>query len=168
MKGPEDRVPLAGSERAALPGYRRLHPLDPATVIDVSVVLRPKSQDALSDSVAEMTVCPPQQRHYLSREQYIENYGTDAGDIRQVMEFAERYGLEVLNVDKAASTVRLSGTAEALRRAFGVELFLYRLGRPGASRSYRGRTGPIYIPAELEGIVQAVLGLDDRPQARRK
>jgi kumamolisin len=31
--------------------------------------------------------------------------------------------------------------------------------------TYRGRTGAILLPAELSGIVEAVLGLDSRPQA---
>src|SRR5262249_30663911 len=30
---------------------------------------------------------------------------------------------------------------------------------------YRGRTGPVYVPRSLDGIVEAVLGLDDRPAA---
>jgi kumamolisin len=30
---------------------------------------------------------------------------------------------------------------------------------------YRARSGPIYIPAELAPVVQAVMGLDDRPQS---
>ena len=32
--------------------------------------------------------------------------------------------------------------------------------------SYRGRTGPIYIPKELKNIVEGVHGLDNRPVAR--
>jgi kumamolisin len=32
--------------------------------------------------------------------------------------------------------------------------------------AYRGREGAVQIPAELDGVVTAVLGLDDRPQAR--
>jgi len=31
--------------------------------------------------------------------------------------------------------------------------------------TYRGRNGPISVPAELAGIVEGVFGLDDRPQA---
>jgi len=35
---------------------------------------------------------------------------------------------------------------------------------PGGS--YRGRTGAVHVPKELTGIVEAVLGLDDRPIAK--
>src|SRR6516162_1215078 len=32
--------------------------------------------------------------------------------------------------------------------------------------TYRGREGAVHLPADLVGVVQAVLGLDNRPQAR--
>ena len=35
-----------------------------------------------------------------------------------------------------------------------------------AGGTYRGRTGGIYLPAEWDGVVEAILGLDNRPQAR--
>ena len=46
--------------------------------------------------------------------------------------------------------------------AFGVDLqrFEYEGG------SYRGRVGAIQLPDELQGVVEAVLGLDDRPVAK--
>ena len=47
-------------------------------------------------------------------------------------------------------------------KAFDVELKRYE--HPGGS--YRGRTGPVHVPAEIADIVQGVFGLDDRPQAK--
>jgi kumamolisin len=46
--------------------------------------------------------------------------------------------------------------------AFGVDLqrFEYEGG------SYRGRVGAVQLPDELQGVVEAVLGLDDRPAAK--
>jgi kumamolisin len=35
-----------------------------------------------------------------------------------------------------------------------------------ADGAFRGRTGPIYVPADLDGIVQGIFGFDNRPQAR--
>jgi kumamolisin len=37
---------------------------------------------------------------------------------------------------------------------------------PGGATSHRVREGGLSIPAQLDGIVTAVLGIDDRPQAR--
>ena len=50
-----------------------------------------------------------------------------------------------------------------MSNAFGVQLEEYDHPEGG---TFRGRTGPIMIPAELDGIVVGVFGLDNRPQAR--
>ena len=58
--------------------------------------------------------------------------------------------------------MRLEGSAEDMQRAFGVKLEHYE--HQGCR--YRARTGSILIPADLAGSIEAVLGLDDRPQAK--
>jgi kumamolisin len=55
----------------------------------------------------------------------------------------------------------LSGTVAQFNAAFGVQL--QRMQH--ADCSYRGRTGGIELPSSLDGVVEAVLGLDSRPQA---
>ena len=54
----------------------------------------------------------------------------------------------------------LSGTLEALTRAFGVRL--QRMSFRG--REHRTRTGPVRVPADLAPIIEDVKGFDDRPQ----
>jgi kumamolisin len=51
-----------------------------------------------------------------------------------------------------------------MSQAFGVELRHYA---KSGQEPYRGRTGSIYIPKELDGIVVGVHGLDNRPVAKR-
>ena len=58
--------------------------------------------------------------------------------------------------------MKLEGTAANMMRAFEVKLDRYEHeGHP-----YRARTGGIQLPAELVDSVEAVLGLDNRPQAK--
>jgi kumamolisin len=59
-------------------------------------------------------------------------------------------------------TVILSGTVEQFNAAFSIELKQY--SHPDGT--YRGRVGAIQLPAELDGVIEAVLGLDNRPQAK--
>jgi kumamolisin len=76
--------------------------------------------------------------------------------------FAAKHGLIVAQENAARRTVVLSGTVEQFNAAFSV-----RLQQIAASGStYRGRTGAIQLPEELDGIVDAVMGLDNRPQAK--
>jgi kumamolisin len=59
-------------------------------------------------------------------------------------------------------TVILSGTVAQFSAAFSIQLNVY--SHPHGT--YRGRTGVIQLPAELDGVIEAVLGLDNRPQAK--
>jgi kumamolisin len=60
--------------------------------------------------------------------------------------------------------VRLSGSVGNLSSAFRVNLSRYQHERG----DFRGRTGPVYVPAELADVVVGVVGLDNRPQAQAR
>ena len=53
-------------------------------------------------------------------------------------------------------------TVAAMNEAFGVQLKEYQ--HPNGN--YRGRIGPVQIPAELQDVIEGVFGLDNRPQAK--
>lgn len=82
-------------------------------------------------------------------------------DFLELEGFAATHALRVSNYDMALHHAVLHGSLAALQDAFGVELKTYR-HRHG---HYRGRVGPVQVPAHWHDRVQAVLGLDTRPQA---
>ncbi len=90
--------------------------------------------------------------------------GTPAeqADVDAVWAFASQVGLEVVSVSLPARTVRLRGDVVTMNAAFGVTLAHYE---SATGYAYRGRTGSIYVPEQLDGVVVAVLGLDSRQQA---
>ncbi|MGA2663867.1 MAG: alkaline phosphatase family protein [Nitrososphaerales archaeon] len=160
------RVPLPGSERAPLPGARISGNVDPNETARVTLVLRP-SPAASARRTADLErmdreTALPRDRRYPSREEFAAEYGATGEQLVQVEGFARQFGLGVVEEDAARRSVVLSGTLAQLTEAFGVELKRYEHPR-GA---FRGRSGPINLPADLAPSVQAVLGLDDRPQAR--
>jgi kumamolisin len=54
-----------------------------------------------------------------------------------------------------------------MERAFGTSLRAVTSTAPDGTRlGHRERSGALHVPVQLDGIVTAVLGLDDRPQAR--
>ena len=159
MSASKRRVPLPGSERAALPSARAVGAADPRERIEVTVVLRPRTTG--EGVAAALSAQPPQTRQYLSRAELAAARGAAPEDVAQVEDFARAHGLEVVETNIARRSVVLAGTVAAFNAAFGVELQQY--DHPGGT--YRGRTGAIHVPEELVPIVQAVLGLDDRPQA---
>ncbi len=155
------RFALSGSDRQALPGARAVGKADPHERLEVTVLLRRRDADALHARVAKLHAgdadAPP-----LSHEEFERRHGADPADADAVRRFAEGHGLAVAHQHLARRTVVLTGTVAQFNAAFGVDLqrFEHEHG------SYRGRVGPVHLPAELQGAVEAVLGLDDRPVAR--
>jgi kumamolisin len=149
-----DRVPVPGSEREPLPGSRAVGDAPADEPIEVTVLVRRKQGTEDLPSPGFVT-------ERLSREEFDARYGADPADIQHVRDFADAYGLEVVEASTARRSVVLSGTVEQMSAAFGVDLREYE--HPAGA--YRGRTGPIYVPPELADVVVAVVGLDDRPQA---
>jgi kumamolisin len=144
------KVPLPGSERH--PVGTRVGPAQQNAVIEVSIILKPK----------EVVVIPPPGGPFLTREEFAARYSADAAAIERVKEFAAANGLTVAEVLPVRRTVKLSGTVEQMAKAFSVQLEHYTHNR----HTFRARTGTIALPADLADSIEAVLGLDNRPQAK--
>src|SRR5580700_426872 len=152
-------VQLTGSDRQALPGASLGPPVDPAERIDVTVITRRAAQ--LPRTAAGVP-------DRLSRDDLRQSYGSSTADQDQVAQILTGIdpGIEITSADPGSRRMTITGTAAALSAAFGTELSVVASQGPsGAEVTHRYRTGPLQIPAELGGIVEAVLGLDNRPQA---
>lgn len=153
--------PLKGSEREALAEAQAIGPADPHERLEVTVVLRAQAPEVLEQHLSRLTR-GERPGAPLSRAEFAAAHGASAADLAAVKKFAQAQGLSVVQEHSARRTLVLSGTVAQFDQAFGVELKHYQY--PGGT--YRGREGTIHIPPELAPIIQAVLGLDNRPQAR--
>jgi kumamolisin len=162
MASPSKRVPIPGSERTALSNARKAGPADPKEQIRVSLYLRPRRPVTTEAAAEAIAKSPATRRRHLSRDEFAAAFGADAADLTKVESFAKEHGLAVEHVDAARRLVVLSGTVAAMSKTFGVELSRY----VHPDGSYRGREGPVTIPADLDGVITSVHGLDDRPAAR--
>lgn len=153
--------PLRGSERQPLPGAQSVGKADPAERLEVTIVARGRAGSDLKERVSELAKGDARGSH-ISREDFARQHGADPADLAAIKTFADAHGLAVVQQDAGRRTVILSGTVAQFNAAFGVDLqhFEHEGG------SYRGRTGPVHLPDELHGVVEAVLGLDNRPVAR--
>lgn len=145
-----ERVALPGSERRPEESARVVGTPNLSEVIQVTVLLRrPKP-------IQPRAAAAP-----LSREEFAAEYGASPADAERVEEFAQQHDLTVVSVDLARRSIVLSGAIANMNEAFATQLKLYQSERG----VYRGRTGELYIPVELQDIVVGVFGLDNRPQA---
>jgi kumamolisin len=149
---------LGGSEREPLAGSHPIGPVNPEEPIEVTLYLRAPTTTNLSDLISEQI---QQKRPPLSREEYAATQSAAPEDIAKVEQFAREHGLMVVTTDPVRRRMVLAGTAAAMSAAFATQLQRYE--HPGGQ--YRGRSGPLHIPEELDQIVVGVFGLDNRPQA---
>ncbi|HET8980139.1 MAG TPA: S53 family peptidase [Solirubrobacteraceae bacterium] len=157
-----DRVPVPGSERQIDPGHSRIGDVDPQEEVQLTVYVRPQSPADWVDAEAER---PPAQRRRPTREEWASAHGASDADIAAVRSFAQDAGLTVAAVDPARRAVLLRGPLQAVTTAFGAQMegrFAPAEGAP----AYRGRKGPLTVPAALGDVITGVFGIDDRPQAR--
>ena len=155
------RRPLRGSERSPLPDSRLLGSADPDERLEVTVFVRAADRQGLEDRLQRLAKGEGAADR-LSRPEFARHHGAGRADLDAVRDFAESHGLAVVQEHSGRRTIVLAGTVAHFNDAFGVDLLRY--SHPDGT--YRGHRGPVQIPAELDGIVEAVLGLDDRPQAR--
>lgn len=162
MTAQQNKIDLKMSERAPLQGARLVGPADPNERMEVTVVLRRGPESANSfPSLAELGGKLPSEKRHLSRAEFAAAHGGHPDDVALLRAFAAQNNLQVVEENLARRSVVLSGTVRAFSQAFDVALSLFN----HPSGSYRGRTGPVRIPKELEGIIHGVFGLDNRRQA---
>jgi kumamolisin len=151
---------VTGSERKPVRGARLIHNAHPDQVVEVSIRLRSKSEAKHKQLRSDLE--KPGFKH-MSRTDFENTYGADPADLEKIKKFAQEFNLKIheTGTELARRTVILSGTVSNLQKAFNVELKEY--SHPKGN--FRGRTGPISVPAGYAEIVKGVFGLDNRPQA---
>ncbi|HEY2335485.1 MAG TPA: S53 family peptidase [Solirubrobacterales bacterium] len=149
----QGHVDLKGSSRPRKHEAERVRDVDPESRVEVTVTLRGPELPALD--VASQAI---------SRSDYEERYGASSADVEKVKATLQKFGLEVEEVSRAARSMRVSGTAAEMEKAFHPGLGVYRSPDHG---EFQGREDNLQIPADLEGLVTGVFGFDQRRVARR-
>jgi kumamolisin len=153
------RVVLKGSEKAPAENAVHVKATPAKAKVTVSVIVKRK-EPLKYNRRAGRSFGPVR----VSRAEYKKHHAADPGALKQVKAFAKEFDLKVEDDPTAAirRTVKLTGAAADIQKAFGVELNQKTID--GAE--YRVREGAINLPESLTGSVLAVLGLDNRPQAK--
>jgi kumamolisin len=151
----QSRSVLSGSEKPPVAGLLEKRPAAPQEKVTVSVIVRRKNPLGPANVSG---------RKRVTRADFKADHGADPAAVALVKRFAEEFDLKVQPGTPAPGrrTIKLTGSVANMQRAFGVSLSHATIG----GETYRVRDGSIHLPAELQGYVVAVLGLDNRPQAR--
>jgi kumamolisin len=154
----QQRIVIPGSEASHSGGGSWL-PVDPDHIVKATILIRrPPSAGDVGQRL--LSGSWPQ----LSRDQAETFLRVDPTDLAAVLAFVQNHGLTIVAENADARTVQVEGSAKQIGQAFGVEIS-ERIDPEG--HQYLSYQGALSVPAELSGVVEAVLGLDQRPVARR-
>jgi hypothetical protein len=155
----QPRVILPGSEKAAVPTAVKQKPTSPRSKLRVSVIV--KRKQPLKINLRGGRASGPVR---VTRAEYKKQHAAEPAAIALVRSFAREFNLKVEPdpTSVARRTIRLTGAAADMQKAFGVVLEQKTID----GVEYRVREGGIHLPASLLDSVVAVLGLDNRPQAK--
>jgi kumamolisin len=149
------RTELPGSHKASFVQTPDEKPAPSSTKFTVSVVIKRK---------APLKAANRSGKERLTRAQYRRLHAADPAAIKLVRAFAKEFSLTVAadTPGPERRTIKLTGTVASMQKAFGVTL----LHKTHEGVTYRIREGSITLPSQLVGPIEAVLGLDNRPQAQ--
>jgi kumamolisin len=151
--------PLKGSTHSIPKEHKLLKATSPGEMITVTLIVRRRKGGAKLRDVKDFAAKVNAVQEPVDRERFIANHGADPKDLAHVVAFAKSNGLGIVETNAAARSVVIRGTAAKLNKAFGVKLNDYQ----GRLRKYHSHTGPAKLPGELTTIVEAVIGLHNRP-----
>ena len=156
-------VPAVASGQAvpagSLPAQQRL---------SVSIVLPLRNQSQLTDLLSRLSdPTSPDYRHFLTVDQFTEQFGPTAEDYQSVVDFARAHGLSVTDAPANRMLVPVSGSVAQFEAAFHVSMKVYR--HPTENRTFYS---PDREPSlELNVPVAHIGGLNNysipRPQVKK-
>jgi kumamolisin len=134
-------------------------------LISVTVSLKPGNAEQLEPLLESIyTQGSPQYHRFLTTQQFQERFAPSAAAIAGVTQHFQAAGLAVTR--SATAQLRVSGSAAAIERAFGVRLHSYRVAASTAAPGYQYHAplGAPRFPAAVATAVRGVFGLDNRPR----
>ena len=147
-----DRIPLRGSHIRTQ--HQKLGPALSTGVMSLTLLLRRKN--AIGPLASALKKPRP------DRATFADVYGMTDADLATVHAFAVAHGLSVGEINRAARSVRISGSVQRIQDAFGVTIQLYKDEK---GLTYRSNDSDASLPAELGTAVEHVLGLSERAVA---
>jgi len=147
-------VSLPGSEHPHPVDSRKLQPTDAAQQLTVTILLR--RNQSHTPTKPEEVFAKPSARP--TRKAFAAAHGAEQGEIDAVVNFAKQAGLQVVDTDPARRSVIVTGSVDAVNKAFSLQLNDYQY----AKGTYRSHDGAVNLPASIAKYVQAVVGLTNR------
>ncbi len=143
-------------------------PVEPERVLSRMILSlnRDADQQAALDSFSAALADPasPLYHQWLTPQEFGAHFGISQNDIDRITEWLTRVGFTVDEVPASHWTIIFSGTVAQVQSAFRTTLRYYRAGN---ETRFANADDP-QIPAELNGIVVSIAGLNDFRPSRKQ
>ena len=151
-------VSLQGHLPPILGSAQRLDRVAAGDQVSLALVLPLRNQDRLTDLLHRLYAPgDPLYRQYLTPDTFARQFSPTPADYEAVIAFAQAQGLTVTGTHVNRTVVDVSGNAQAVENAFGVQLHRYQVN---GGRIFRAPSSEPQIPVQLVGRLAAVVGLD--------
>jgi hypothetical protein len=143
-----------------------LHPLgrlDTTRHLRLAIGLPLRNQQRLTTLLRDMyDPASPNFRHYLTTEQFTDQFGPTQQDYQAVIDFAKANGLKVVDTSPNRMMVQVSGTVPEVEKAFHVKMNSYQ--HPTEKRTFFAPDAEPTIPSGLSILDVAGLNSYSRPR----
>ena len=173
----QDRIagPIAGSPVVWLEGNRRpmFQPendqgpvADSLKLENITLMFKPtEDQQASLAALLEQQQdrSSPLYHHWLTPEQFADNFGLSPSDVAQVVAWLQSQGFTLTQTARSRLWVSFTGTAAQVQSTFHTEIHNYSVG----GKTYYANASEPAVPAALADVVLGFSALDNyRPQPR--
>lgn len=157
MTGPE-KVPLIGSASRRRVDAKLVDDAPEMAEETAQLVLLVRRRCEIPDSL----VTGPST---ITRDELTQRYGADPADISLTRDTMEHLGMRVVSTDAASRRVVAEESLSTITDVFRIQVTHFEAtdAFSGSPVRYRGH-GELHLPAELDGVVVSVFGLDKQPR----
>src|SRR5579871_587005 len=166
----EPLVALSGHLPPVIAQANAIAPTDAEEQVPLALTL-PLRNEALLDEILTRLYDPndPLYGHYLTSQQFRDNFAPTQADYNALAAFARAQGLSVTHSHSNRLLLNVSGPAAAVAQAFHVGLMRYRTAN---HTEFRAPTSEPQVPASIARVLSGVIGLDNaalwRPHGIRR
>jgi len=126
--------------------------------LNLSIGLQLRNQQELQSLLREMyTPHSPGYHHFLSPQQFVDEFGPTAEQQQQVINYLQQQGFSITHISSNHLLIDASANVAQAEATFKVSINKYRLG----AKQFYANANPPSIPGPLASIITSIGGLDN-------
>lgn len=151
-----DTVALSGNRPAEAIAYSPTAHADPSTPLTMRVILALRDRPALDQLIAQQQdPASPRYHQWLTAAQFAAQFGPSPEDFAAVAQWVTEQGFRITDSSLGRRFIQFTGTVAQAEQAFSTTEMLFGTG------NYHANLTEPRIPAQFDGIIGAIFGLDN-------